>query len=228
MMPDSFWKKELLEDLSNRKALALKFLIPVILLFPVILIPQVPLQVKATALPGALLFVGVFGSAIGLLKMRESGMGERLASLPLSRRSIVLQYVLANTLSDAVQLALPFIALVLISGTQISIPLLLLSYASALVAANSLGALVASLSTSAGEGHLFSILAVMAMAALSGIIPAGGIFESMSAFSPIHSLYLVLIGTVPALQLILPLFSSLLLLALPLVFSRRIFMRGGS
>ncbi len=34
MLPDTFWKKEIAEDLRNRRALLLKFALPLVLLSP--------------------------------------------------------------------------------------------------------------------------------------------------------------------------------------------------
>lgn len=221
MLPDCIWKEELLEDLSSRRSLALKFLIPAALLLPVAILPQIPLDIKTIIMGASVLFIGVFGSAIGLLRIRESGMGERLAALPIPPRDMALQYILANSLSDGAQLAVPLAAFVFFSGAEVALLPLLASFAMMLIAANSIGAIVAAFSGSAAEGHLLSMIALVAVGIPSAM--ARGI--SGPIISPQQALSITLGGSGPALpDLILPLIACALLLAIPLAFSRRLFM----
>lgn len=227
MMPDNLLRKELMEDFRSRKALALKFLIPALLLLPPILVSAIPPGMKASILPLSLLFVGVFGSSIGLLKTRESGMGERLSSLPVPSYSMVAQYILANAFSDGLQLALPFAAFVFLTAPPVDMPLLLIAYVSVLVAANSLGALVALLADSAGEGHLYSVLMVMAVGLLSGVFMDGGIIGLLSALSPLRSLHSALLGgSASPAAFIFPVAVCSILFTAPLTLSKRLFRRG--
>jgi ABC-type multidrug transport system permease subunit len=169
MLPGRFWQKELLEDLKSWRALATKVLLPLILLSP-LAIGKVPAHVKAGGLAVAVLFTGTFGSAVGLVRLRESKMLERLAVLPLSPGVLVADYVLANALFDALQL-LPPLVVVTWSGRPQPAGVLwvLICYVATLVAANAIGVLVALAAGSSGEVHLYAALVVLVVGGLSGL-----------------------------------------------------------
>jgi hypothetical protein len=171
--PDRFWQKELVETARSRRAFALKFLLPLVLLVPLAL-AAIPASMKAVGFSVAVLFIGVFGASVRLIHLREGRMLERMAVLPVSSYRLSAEYILAGAFLDGVQLLLPLILLIAASGLSASsVALVLLTYPAALIGANALGVLVASLSASAAEGHLFAILSVIGAAALSGLAPPG-------------------------------------------------------
>lgn len=176
--PHRFWQKELLEATRGRRAFALKFLLPLLLLAP-LAVTAVPVPMKAVGFSAAVLFIGVFGSSVRLIHLRDSRMLERMAVLPVPPHRISAEYILAGALLDGVQLLLPLILLIAIGRYSLpGVAVILLIYPATLIGANALGVLVASLSASAAEGHLFAVLSVIGAAVLSGFVPpvtgAGG------------------------------------------------------
>ena len=169
--PHRFWQKELLEASRGRRAVALKFLLPLILLAPLAL-GTVPASVKAIGFAVAVLFIGVFGSSVRLIHLRDSRMLERMAVLPVPPHALAGEYILASAFLDGVQLLVPLVLLIATGGYSISsATMILLAYPAALIGANALGVFVAALSASAAEGHLFAVLSVIGAAGLSGAIP---------------------------------------------------------
>ena len=113
MHPDSFFRKEILEDLRNRRGLLLKFVLPAGLLLPLIL-ADLPVSLQAAGITVAIIFSGIFGSSIGLVRIRESGMLDRMAMLPISPRRLIAGYIFANALLDGAQVAVPLAVFLLI------------------------------------------------------------------------------------------------------------------
>jgi len=228
MLPSTLLQKELLEDLRGRKALVMKFLLPLVLLSP-LLLERVPPHVRAGGMAVAVLFTGAFGSAVGLVQLRDSKMLERLAALPLSPSRLVSEYLLANALFDGVQLLAP-LALIAFSGhprlAALAWPLA--CYVMALLAANALGVLVALVSGSSGEVHLYAALTVLLVGGLSGVFTPSmpGLLESLSLLSPFRHLADVLLyawGQTSPHLLALPLFSTLALLLVIALLAPRLF-----
>jgi hypothetical protein len=223
MLPSDLFWKELMEDWKGKRSLALKLLLPLIFLIPVS-IPSVPVQVKASMLPLAVLFLGVFGSAIGLVKMREGRMLPRLAILPLPPYRLMIQYLAANIAMDSLQLVVLFAATILIlgvGGTTLVIAggALVL----AIVASNSLGALVAVMAGSSGEVHLLAALTVLIVGGASGLFISGGPSAWASTILPFASLSFAMASSVNLSALVLTTLFSGAIMALTLVSSRRFF-----
>lgn len=169
--PHRFWRKELLEATRGRRAFALKFLLPLLLLAP-LAVTAVPDAMRAVGFSAAVLFIGIFGSSVRLIHLRDDRMLERMAVLPVPPSQVTAEYLFASALLDGVQLLLPLILLIAVGGYPLSgVAVILIVYPAALVGANALGVLVASLSASAAEGHLFAILSVVGAAVLSGFVP---------------------------------------------------------
>ncbi|MDD1717543.1 MAG: hypothetical protein LUO88_00575, partial [Methanoregulaceae archaeon] len=95
MLPGRFWQKELLEEWKSRKGLFIRFFVPFLILVPLAAGP-VPLSARVTGIVTGILFIGVFGSAIGLARIRENRMLDRLLILPLPPSALLLEYILAN------------------------------------------------------------------------------------------------------------------------------------
>ncbi len=145
----------------------MKFVLPIILLSPLILFP-IPLSVKGMILTIFILFTGTLGSSVKLSRLRESGMLQKLAVLPLTSSSFMSNYVLANTFFNLFQLLIPTTLIILFSlSNYYALFWISISYISVILAANSIGVLVALISGSSGEVHLYSTLTVLVVAAVS-------------------------------------------------------------
>ncbi len=207
MRPDSFFRKELLEDLRDRRGLILKFVLPTALLLPLIL-AGVPVSLQAAGITVAVIFSGVFGSSIGLVRIRESGMLDRMAMLPASPRRLTAGYILANALLDLAQVAIPLSVFLLVHPpSPAGVIYVAVSFASAVVAANALGVLVAVVPGSSGEGHLYAIVTVMAATALSGLIAPAPYTQGLL---PFWYLYAALVAA-PGAFALSPVLAALLL-----------------
>ncbi len=226
MLPNSLWQEELLEEFRSRRSLVTKLLLPLILVGP-LAISSVPSAVKSSGMVMAVVFIGIFGSSIGIAGWKDSKMLERLAMLPLSSAAIVSDYILARSLFVGLQLATP-LALILFMGQSrpISIFWVLLCYTAALVSASALGMLVALAARSSGEMHLYAFLTVISVAGLSGLIPGMGpmgLAKQVSPFWQLYNMLLISWGTseiqMPALALI----SSAIILLAALLMSPRLF-----
>jgi ABC-type multidrug transport system permease subunit len=215
MLPGRFWQKELLEDWKGGRALAIKFLLPLILLSPLAM-RRVPAHVRAGGLAVAVLFTGTFGSAVGLVRLRDSQMLERLAVLPVSPAFLVADYILANALFDGLQLLAPLALITALGHPQpVGALWVLACYITALVAANAIGVLVALMAGSSGEVHLYAALTVLAVGGLSGLFMASlpGPLRNVGAVLPFWHLSNALIyawGTSPCLPVLGPLSGGIL------------------
>lgn len=229
MLPDNLFKKELLEDFKSPRSLVFKFILPLLFLLPLAM-EGVPTAVKASMVPLAVLFLGVFGSSIGLVQLREGNMLQRLAILPISPASILSGYLLANICMDLLQLTIP-IAVVIMLGIQG--PLIftaLICFVSAIVAANALGAIVATLAGSSGEVHLFAALTVLVVGGASGLfmpsVPAA--MQQVASILPFASLSYAIqdlwAGTVTSIWFLAPI--SAFILFLVAVFLARVLFAG--
>lgn len=212
-----------MEDWRSKRSLALKLLMPLIFLLPIAL-PSVPVQIKASMLPLAALFLGVFGAAIGLVKMREGHMLPRLAILPVPAYRLMVGYLAANALTDAMQLAAPFIAAAYLLGLGVgAIATAAVVLLSAILSANALGALVAILAGSSGEVHLLAALTVLLMGGASGLFISGGSAASIAEILPFASLSSVMASSATPGLIALSVLFSILLLVLTLLTSYRFF-----
>lgn len=224
--PDRFWQKELVETTRSRRAFTLKFLLPLLLLVPLAL-AAVPASMKAVGFSVAVLFIGVFGASVRLIHLREGRMLERMAVLPVSLHQLSAEYILAGAFLDGVQLLLPLILLIGVGGLSASsVALALLTYPAALIGANALGVLVASLSASAAEGHLFAILSVIGAAALSGFaLPEAGTGGSLwlLPFGPLAATLRASADSTPLVAVPIAWLSAAVLLGLVLAASPRLF-----
>jgi ABC-type multidrug transport system permease subunit len=169
VLPGSYWRLEVLMDFKSRKAIILKFVLPAILLVPFAL-PSIPAEIRAGIIALVILFTGTFGAAVGLVRIRENRMVERLAVLPVNPALIVSDYILANAFLDGIQLLIP---LIVITGIGVpNFPGILwvcLCFVVSLVAANAIGVIIGIMAASSGEVHLFAALTVLGIAITSGI-----------------------------------------------------------
>ncbi|MDD1677721.1 MAG: ABC transporter permease [Methanomicrobiales archaeon] len=169
MRPDRLWQREILEQVRRRRSCVVKFVLPLVLTAPLLLL-HVPESVRADAFTLLLIFIGVFGTAVGLIRARESGMMVRLAVLPASPARLTGEYLLTHSLFDGLQFLVP---LLLIAAPRTRDPFTLivlgLTFFMVIFAANAIGGMVAVAAGSSGEGHLFAILSVLVVMGLSGL-----------------------------------------------------------
>jgi len=228
MLPSRLWQIEILEDIKNKKALILKFLLPLFFLSP-LMTARLPENLKAVFFSLAVLFIGTFGSAVGLVRLRESKMLERLAILPKSRSILVSDYILSNAIFDILQMFAPLAVITLLGGPQpLRVLLVFICYITAILSANALGVLVSLITSSSGEVHLYAILTVLFIGGLSGlfILPTHGSLTTAFAMLPFRQLADSLIyawgGTFPRLSLLAP-FSGGVFFSIPLLLSSYLF-----
>jgi hypothetical protein len=151
--------------------------------------------VKGVGIATGVLFIGVFGSSVRLARIRQSRMLERLAVLPISTRRLTAEYVGVSALVDTVQLAVP--AALIVFTSDLAPPALMVAavcFAAAVVGANAIGVLVAIAATSPAEGHLFGVLAVFGVVAVSVMGPGTVAAGPIAALLPFHHLALALSG----------------------------------
>ncbi len=208
--------------MRGRRAFLLKFLLPLLLLAPLAL-ATVPDSMKAFGFSAAVLFIGVFGSSVRLIHLRESRMLERMAVLPIPPQRVAAEYVLASAFQDGMQLLLPLVLLLALGGSSLlATALVLLIYPAALLGANALGVLVASLSASAAEGHLFAILSVLGAALLSGFTMSASGGGGLLPFGPLATALQPTLAPAPG-GVVLAWVSAAVLLGLGLAVSPRLF-----
>jgi len=186
--PRSIFMMEIAEDLSSGKGILLKFLVPFIILVPLGYL-DLPFDVLAGVIVFIVLFNGTLGSSIGLTRMKESAFLDRLLATPLNRRSILAQYILANTLMDILQVAIPLVIVLLFRPVDlVYIPAIFVLLAFAAMAASSIGTGVAVLSKGMGDVHLTSIVAVGGLALVSGLFAPESFGEGIFWPSPFYGL----------------------------------------
>jgi hypothetical protein len=207
MLPDALWQEELLDEYKSRRSLITKMLLPLILVGPLSL-GFVPPAVRSGGTAMVVIFMGIFGSSIGITGWKDSKMIERLALLPVRPAAIVSDYILARSLFVGVQLALPMV-LILYAGRSgsISAPWIMLCFIAALVSASAMGVLVSLAARSSGEVHLYAFLAVIIVAGISGIFPGTGSMEWASQISPFWQLSNTMLSSWGASELHMPALS---------------------
>lgn len=228
MHPHNFWQKELLDDSKDKKTLLMKFILPLILLSPLIVF-HMPLDIKALILTLFILFTGILGTSVKLTRLKESNMLEKIAILPISPAKFMMEFVFANALFDGLQLLIPFVLIVFLSAPLVTgISWIFVCYIAAILGANFIGVLVALMAGSSGEVHLYSTLTVLLVGAIS--IPftesIGGFVRYIGDILPFRLFYDSLIGGwgiySPKMLILAPV-SATALLCLVILLSPRLF-----
>ncbi|MGA9097876.1 MAG: hypothetical protein WB392_02990 [Methanotrichaceae archaeon] len=229
MLPNALWQEAIIEECKSRRSLATKLLLPLILVGPLAL-AWVPPAMRSGGMALAVIFIGIFGSSIGIVGLRDSKMLERLAVLPLHPAVVVSNYIMGRSVFMGIQLALP-LALILLVGqsrpiSMISLSLVILCYIAALVSASAVGTVVALIARSSGEVHLYAFLTVIAVAGLSGIFPGTELIGFVIKISPFWQLSNTLLFSWGASELYTPamaLISGAIILLAALLLSPRLF-----
>ncbi len=151
----------------------------------------IPLPVRAGGFTLALAFIGIFGTAIGVARLREYHHTDRLALLPVAPWKMLLGYIGINSMMDALQFLVPLIFFVLPWKQSFSTLLIIgICYLSVILASNTIGIFTAAVARSSGEGHLVSILVILAIIGVSGLfipVNAGAGFAPVMIV-PFHDL----------------------------------------
>ena len=230
MRPDNLFRMELLEDLRRKGPLALKLVLPIVLVIPLTL-DRVSTTFRVDGLPLIVLFLGVLGSSVGLTRLRERGLLERMSALPVRRSKLVMDYLMANTAMDAIQIIAPFTILAISFRLHMdSLALAAVGLAVCLVLSNTLGVLVAMAAGGSGEVHLYSGICVLGVAGLSGLFFGGSspMIDSISNILPFGVLASGLSQTATDAAvgpIIASVFATALLMALAAFGSSRLFRR---
>ncbi len=169
MTPSNIFRKEIIETLRNRKLVAIKMVFPFLIVLSM-LMGTPPLTATAGLITMLVVFIGVFGTGIGIIKEKTDGMFNRIIVTPLTPRRIILENLLAGVVIEFVQFSPILIAVIAIfSPSPEWIISLFLSMTAAVVTANVIGLIISSLSSSMGEVHLYSALSLFPVFATSGI-----------------------------------------------------------
>ena len=98
-------------------------------------------------------------------------MLERLAVSPLNPGKLLMEYIFAKSVFAILQLLLPLVLLLVLNPIPIlSLVPIFAFYMVTILTANAIGVLVAIISGSPGEVHLFAALIVLAIGGLSGFL----------------------------------------------------------
>ncbi len=230
MKPESLFWIEMVEDLRHRRSLMLKFALPVILTIPFAL-PQFTSHIRFAGLSLIALFLGVLGSSVGLSRMRERGILERLSILPQRFRRLMRDFLFANVAMDLLQMAAPIAMLAFAFGLGgDSIALASVALVLSVLLANTIGVLVATAAGGSGEVHLYSALCVLFVAGISGIFSngSGGAMQAVSTVMPFdlltHGLSQASVGGA-SVQLLASSAFTLTLMAVAIMGSERFLRR---
>jgi hypothetical protein len=224
MRPDHLWQREILEQTRRKRSCVVKFTLPLVLTAP-LLLPNVPVTIRGDAFTLLLIFIGVFGSAIGLIRTRETGMMARMAVLPLSPVRLIAEYLLAHSLIEGLQFLVPLILITGSSGySSTALIGLGMTFFIVILAANAIGVMVAVAAGSSGEGHLFAVLSVLGVIALSGLFCSMGDGLQTGTFLPFRYFRdILLTGSVPVPEIVLSSLTGLAVVAIALLISPRLF-----
>jgi hypothetical protein len=224
MRPDRLWQREILEQTRKKRSCVVKFALPLILTAPLML-PQISASVRDDAFTLLVIFIGIFGAAVGLIRTRESGMMIRLAVLPYSATRITAEYLLAHSLFDGFQFLVPLILIAQPwTRNPLTLLLLVLTFIMVVLAANGIGGMVAVAAGSSGEGHLFAVLSVLMVVGFSGLFRSIGSGLDPGLFLPFHYFRDILLSSaIPFPGILLAPIATLVLFGAALLISPRLF-----
>ena len=173
MMPGNLFQLELAAALGDRRRLALRIGISILLALPFIFVAM-PTRARVPGVTMVVLFTSFFGAAVHHARLRADGRLARLCLLPMRRGVLWLDLVLASMLSRLAPALVVVFCFVLVNGRRLS-GVALAGVAgllcAALLALTLLGIVVGRLARSNGEVHLLGALAAGAVALASGVMP---------------------------------------------------------
>lgn len=173
MMPGNLFLLEMASALGDRRRLALRTGIGILLALPFIFV-DMPARAKASGVTMVILFTSFFGAAVHHARLRADQRLARLHLLPTRRSVLWLDLVLASMLGRLGPALVVLVCFVLVNGQGLSggdfigVAGLLCG---ALLMLTLLGMAVGWLARSNGEVHLFGALVAALVALASGIMP---------------------------------------------------------
>jgi ABC-type transport system involved in multi-copper enzyme maturation permease subunit len=176
---------------ARKRALVIGVIVPLALVTPIAL-SDAPALHAATVYTILFTLFGLFGGAIPWIRDADSGWLQRVLSSGTSQRTFVAEKTLAAALADAIQLA-PSLAVICIA-TKADARLTLLLLATLLVtliAANTIGFVIACVTRSIAEAALVCTISGLLLLHLSGVFrppTPGTISEQFQRIIPFHYL----------------------------------------
>jgi hypothetical protein len=191
----AIWNHELQLAARRRRVAIISMIVPLFLVAAVAL-GGAPPPHAALVFSVLFTFFGTFGAAVPWARDNERGWLERLELAGASRTALVTQRWLSGTLIDVIELLPSWLMIVVVYRSSAGEALGLLgAIAVALLAANALGILVASLARSIAETALLASVAAMTLLHAGGVFrsPAAGTFaDALQRFIPFHYLLLAI------------------------------------
>ncbi|MGH8436219.1 MAG: ABC transporter permease [Pseudomonas sp.] len=200
----TYARAEVLVALRRRRIFALNLLVTGGLTATLVFSAAPP--VHATVVLTVLFaFFGTFGSAIPLVRDRETGRLTRLLHAGASPGSLLLQRVAVSTALDFAQL-LPAAFILLAAHEPRAAPALLLGLLAALAFSNAIGTWIGVFTRSIGEAALLSSVGAMILLHAAGVFRTpvpnswGETFEALSPFAFLHDAVRAAFGLPAALS----------------------------
>lgn len=173
MMHGNIFRLQLAADFGDRRRIALRIGVSVLLALPFILVGM-PARAQAAGIVMVILFTGFFGAAVGYARLRADLRFTRLTLLPISRGVLWLDLVLASALVRLVPVMVVLAGFIVVNGQAVtpSVLVILLGFLCAsMVLLTILGMGAGRLARSNGEVHLFGALVCAVLAFVSGVTP---------------------------------------------------------
>jgi hypothetical protein len=191
-MKGSIWRLTWSLVLRRRRLLVWNVLVPFLLLVPVVT-SEAAAAHRAVVVAVFVVFFGAYGNCIPLIRDGMSGWVEKVWLTGYGGRSWLLERTLASAAIDWCQLLPVTLVLTQLTGTSgPQTAAVLVATALALLFANLLGALVASLVRALGEAALACALLSLFALHAAGVFrtpPAGSAWEIVEKWNPLRPLH---------------------------------------
>ncbi len=194
MRPANVFQLEVASAVSDRRRLAMRLALPLLLALPFVLAVMPP-RVRAAGLVLLTLFIGLFGAAVATVRRRAEGRVAYLRVLPIPRWLAGLDFLLAGSAVDLAQLGGVLVLFLAVNAKGLAaadVAALAGCLVVTVVLLNGAGMALASVLRSSPEVHLLGALAVGVVAFLSGVFPVPGrlgrLIESIGPWDPVAAL----------------------------------------
>ena len=191
MMPLNLFRLQLMDTLTGRSRLAVRFGVTLLLALPFILV-KMPTAAKTSGVVMVILFTSFFGTAIAHARLCEDGRFSRLRMLPIPTSLLWLDLTLAYAVGRLVPAGILLAGFIIINAGHVpptawayTVSLLCI----AVLTLVALATLIGHLCRSNGQVHLVSALTCGVIASVSGIIPAAPRLSSLTAVLDVNPLY---------------------------------------
>ncbi len=194
MMPGNVFRLQLAAAFHDRRQVALRVGVSLLLASPFVFVAMPP-HAQAAGTTMVILFTGFFGAAVGHAHLRADSRWTRLSLLPMRRGVLWLDLVLSSMLMRLGPSLVVLAGFVAVNGRNIGLMALLnlagLLYA-ALLLLTLLGIGTGRLARNNAEVHLLGALATGILALLSGVVPLPdrlAFLAASTAFNPVAGLH---------------------------------------